>query len=190
MDLVQSPPRPPWPLGWQGEAPVGREEPPTPTPAWPPAGSASRPQEVPGQRAGITAASTEAAAGKSRYVQVVVSGWVSKSRPRELRGRLGTGRGPCGSRAASPCVLPDFRWRPAPLHSPVFLPEPQKNHSHHLGKYCDQRAPGKAFLAQLDNASHSASLRRCRWGGWMKCEAVTLWLYTVRQEMARIYSRA
>ena len=45
---------------------MGGEEPPTPTPAWPPAGSASSP---PG---GLLA--RDAAAGKGQCVQAVVSG--------------------------------------------------------------------------------------------------------------------
>lgn len=86
------------------------------------------PRRVPGPRARITAA-----AGKGQCVQVVVSGWVSKSRPRELGGRLGTGRGPCGNGAASPASCLTSKVTPTAPALPIFSPEPQKNHSHHLG---------------------------------------------------------
>lgn len=104
---------------------MGGEEPPTPTPAWPPAGSASSP---PG---GLLA--RDAAAGKGQCVQAVVSGCVSKSRPQELGGRLGTGRGPSGNGAASPASCLTSKVTPTAPALPIFSPEPQENHSHHLG---------------------------------------------------------
>lgn len=107
---------PPHRSAGRGEAPGGGEEAAnlntrlaSQDPAGPAGSSFLGPGRKPGPRAGITSASTEAAAGKGQCVQLVVSGTVSQSGPQEPGGHLGTGRVPLLKRSCLSWVLRAFQ---------------------------------------------------------------------------------
>lgn len=135
MDFVHHlPPSPPpcpspTPFGWQWGGAWGRKGAAnlntrlaSQDPAGPAGSSFLGPGRKPGPRAGITSASTEAAAGKGQCVQHVVSGTVSQSGPQEPGGHLGTGRVPLLKRSCLSWVLRAFQGDAHCSCTPHFLP--------------------------------------------------------------------